>query len=430
MGNLVFVIAEWLFDPSTRRVVGHGSEQRLSPKAAAVLHALAETPASIWSRDALLERVWPGVYVVEEVLTHAIAELRRTFRDDFRSPSVIETVHKSGYRLICNVGNVTRTGSGGAPNGRVMAHGTSVDGLELLDEPVELRAYAAYIEACELYERGGRLNTTRSISLFESVIATEPEFALAHAGLAKAITFLNAYYSPGEASLTTALAHSKVALNLAPDCAECLAAEGFVRAITGDFRKALGSFRRSLLLNSASSETHYLLGRSCFAELNVELAAPMLERAAYLRPDDYHSLLLAAKARQMIDDEEGARSNFIRGVERARQRKAAFPDDYRATSALARCLVQLGNMDEAHDLIGELKRHPDPMHYHLACTLARAGEDEAALDILEEIVANGWQHGAWLARDPDFVGVRNDRRFRKIERHLCEQVGNASAISA
>jgi adenylate cyclase len=244
------------------------------------------------------------------------------------------------------------------------------------------------------------------------------------------MTFLNAYYSPNKASLTAALLHSKVALKLSPDSAECLAAEGFVRAIGGDFRRALSSFRRSLLLNPASSETHYLLGRSCFAELNVELAAPMLERAAYLRPDDYHSLLLAAKARQMVDDEDGARPNFIRGVERARQRKAAFPDDYRATSALARCLVQLGHLDEAHGLIGELKQHPDPIHYHLACTLARAGEDQAALDILEEIVANGWQHGAWLARDPDFVGLRHDRRFRKIERHLCEQAGAVSPTFA
>lgn len=421
----MFVIAEWLFDPSTRRLVRDGSDQRLSPKASAVLEALAETPSAIWSRDALLERVWPGVYVVEEVLTHAIAELRRALRDDFRSPSIIETLHKSGYRLICNVRHIPPVGNLSASASTTSRFST--DGPFNWLEPVELRSYASYVEACELYERGGRLNTTKAISLFESVVSTEPDFAPAHAGLAKAITFLNTYYAPGELSLTTALLHATAALKLNPDCADCLAAEGFVRAIGGDFRKALSSFRRSLLLNPASSETHYLLGRACFAELNVELAAPMLERAAYLRPDDYHSLLLAAKARQMVDDEDGARPNFIRGVERARQRRSAFPDDYRATSALARCLVQLGRRDEAHGLIGELKKHPDPIHYHLACTLARAGEEEEALDILEEIVANGWQHGAWLSRDPDLVGLRNYRRFRNIEHHLCRDTSSTSA---
>ena len=79
-------IGEWLFDAATRRVLQGPDERKLSPKASGVLCALAETPGQVWSRDALLERVWPGVTVGEEVLTHAIAELRRALGDDFRSP--------------------------------------------------------------------------------------------------------------------------------------------------------------------------------------------------------------------------------------------------------------------------------------------------------------------------------------------------------
>src|SRR5262245_10870176 len=99
-------IGEFLFDPSTRRVFRGHDERRLSPKAASVLLALAETPGQVWSRDALLERVWPTVTVGEEVLTHAIAELRRALHDDFRSPRYLQTVHKSGYRLLLGTENV------------------------------------------------------------------------------------------------------------------------------------------------------------------------------------------------------------------------------------------------------------------------------------------------------------------------------------
>src|SRR5688572_17255061 len=96
----MLTIGDWLFDPSTRRLCGKGGERRLSPKATGVLLALAETPGQVWSRGALLERVWPDVIVGEEVLTHVVTELRRAFGDSFRRPLLIETIHKSGYRLL------------------------------------------------------------------------------------------------------------------------------------------------------------------------------------------------------------------------------------------------------------------------------------------------------------------------------------------
>jgi hypothetical protein len=58
------------------------------------------------------------------------------------------------------------------------------------------------------------------------------------------------------------------------------------------------------------------------------------------------------------------------------------------------------------------------MNYHLACTLARAGQNARALDILEEVIAMGWNHKAWLARDPDFDTLRDTPRFKRIARPL------------
>ncbi|MGZ8283840.1 MAG: winged helix-turn-helix domain-containing protein, partial [Allosphingosinicella sp.] len=69
----MLTIGNWSFDPASRALRRRGTERRLTPKASGVLQALAETPRQVWSRDALLERVWPDVIVGEEVLTHAIA---------------------------------------------------------------------------------------------------------------------------------------------------------------------------------------------------------------------------------------------------------------------------------------------------------------------------------------------------------------------
>ncbi len=96
----MFRVGEWLVDPATRRISGGSQVMRLSPKAMGVLTALHHSEGSVVTRSALLDAVWPEVTVGEEVLTHAIAEIRKAFGDSRRHPRYIETVQKSGYRLL------------------------------------------------------------------------------------------------------------------------------------------------------------------------------------------------------------------------------------------------------------------------------------------------------------------------------------------
>ncbi len=80
-----------------------GEEVRLEPKVMQVLECLAETPGEVVSRDDLVARVWPGVFVTDDVLHRAIRELRRAFGDETANPAYVETIRKRGYRLIAPV---------------------------------------------------------------------------------------------------------------------------------------------------------------------------------------------------------------------------------------------------------------------------------------------------------------------------------------
>jgi DNA-binding winged helix-turn-helix (wHTH) protein/Flp pilus assembly protein TadD len=413
-GSCMLKIGEWLFDPATRRVLRGEVERKLSPKAAAVLMALAETPGQVWSRDALLERVWAGVFVGEEVLTHAIAELRRALGDDFRAPRFFETVHKSGYRLLQPALAFQMPTASAALTADFM--------LDADDEEAayDLRWYGAYLKGCELFDRGGRENTRSAIATFSAVVDAEPTFGLAHAGAAKSLTFLATYYAPSAGDFETALEHCANAHRIASGAgsAQAYAAEGLIYAISGDFSRGMKRFRAALRLNAESGETHYFLGRACLAERQLELAATMLERAAMLRSDDYHSLMLAAKVRESTGEARLARAGYALALQRLEPRLAANPDDYRALCCKARCLWHLGRKDEAVALMEAIAAHPDPVNYHLACTFARAGQHGRALDVLEEVIALGWNHKAWLERDPDFDALRDSRRFKQIARSL------------
>jgi len=81
------------------RIVRDGVEYRLAPKAMAVLRMLMAQPQRVVRREQLLDAVWAGADVGEEVLTQSIAELRRALGEHARDGALVETIRKVGYRL-------------------------------------------------------------------------------------------------------------------------------------------------------------------------------------------------------------------------------------------------------------------------------------------------------------------------------------------
>jgi DNA-binding winged helix-turn-helix (wHTH) protein len=75
----------------------------LEPKAMEVLLELAKHPGEVVGKKQLLETVWGGVHVCEEVVTNAVSLLRRALGDLAKTPCVIQTIPKRGYRLIASV---------------------------------------------------------------------------------------------------------------------------------------------------------------------------------------------------------------------------------------------------------------------------------------------------------------------------------------
>ena len=96
-------MGEWSVHPTLNRLSRNGEEVRVEPKVMQVLEALAETPGEVVTRETLVARVWPGVFVSEDVLHRTIRELRRIFGDDTSNPTYVETIRKRGYRLIAPV---------------------------------------------------------------------------------------------------------------------------------------------------------------------------------------------------------------------------------------------------------------------------------------------------------------------------------------
>jgi Tol biopolymer transport system component/DNA-binding winged helix-turn-helix (wHTH) protein len=96
------LIAGRLVQPALNRIVGPEPQTsvQVEPKVMEVLLCLAAAPGEVVSREQLIDRVWQGAFVSDDVLTRSIGQLRRVFGDDPERPRVIETIRKRGYRLV------------------------------------------------------------------------------------------------------------------------------------------------------------------------------------------------------------------------------------------------------------------------------------------------------------------------------------------
>jgi Tol biopolymer transport system component/DNA-binding winged helix-turn-helix (wHTH) protein len=90
-------------EPSVNSVIGPAGTTRLEPKVMHVLVCLAKHAGHVVAKEDLIRTVWPDTFVTDDVLTRAISELRRVLGDDAKDSRIIQTIPKSGYRLIAGV---------------------------------------------------------------------------------------------------------------------------------------------------------------------------------------------------------------------------------------------------------------------------------------------------------------------------------------
>jgi TolB-like protein/DNA-binding winged helix-turn-helix (wHTH) protein/Tfp pilus assembly protein PilF len=98
-----FYLGTWLVEVPLNRVHGNGKTLQLEPKMMQVLVCLAEAAGDVVKKGDLMRCVWSDTFVTDDALTRVISELRKTFEDDARQPTFIETIPKSGYRLLVPV---------------------------------------------------------------------------------------------------------------------------------------------------------------------------------------------------------------------------------------------------------------------------------------------------------------------------------------
>ena len=98
-----FAVGDWEVHPRSNEIRRGTKRVKLEPKVMQVLCFLAARPGAVVSREELEAQAWPGMVVTYDAVTSAIIKLRKALGDEARHPRYIETLSKSGYRLIAEV---------------------------------------------------------------------------------------------------------------------------------------------------------------------------------------------------------------------------------------------------------------------------------------------------------------------------------------
>jgi TolB-like protein/Flp pilus assembly protein TadD len=98
-----FQLGAWRVQPQLNSLACELRTVRLEPKMMGVLVCLAQRSGDVVSKEQIVQEVWQGTFVTDDVLIRCVSELRKVFGDNAGRPTVIETIPKRGYRLLLPV---------------------------------------------------------------------------------------------------------------------------------------------------------------------------------------------------------------------------------------------------------------------------------------------------------------------------------------
>ncbi|MPY21173.1 hypothetical protein FM037_20380 [Shewanella psychropiezotolerans] len=104
MAKVSYQIDNWIFIPHENKLILDGQETLIDNRLSNLLLYLCQNPMTTLSRDELIDEVWKGLVLTDQVITQAIFELRKILKTNHKHlQGYIITVPKRGYKLDINI---------------------------------------------------------------------------------------------------------------------------------------------------------------------------------------------------------------------------------------------------------------------------------------------------------------------------------------
>jgi Tol biopolymer transport system component/DNA-binding winged helix-turn-helix (wHTH) protein len=95
----IYEFGDFRMDPAEQLLLRHGRPVALTPKVFETLLILVQSEGRLIEKDGFIRQLWPEVFVEEVTLAQNISQSRKALGDEKNGTSIIQTVHKRGYRF-------------------------------------------------------------------------------------------------------------------------------------------------------------------------------------------------------------------------------------------------------------------------------------------------------------------------------------------
>ncbi len=148
-----------------------------------------------------------------------------------------------------------------------------------------LEAYNSYLRGRYFWNKNTEQSLKKSVEYFEQALATDPEYALAHAGLADAYLILMwRVYLPNDKGLPMAKEHALKALEIDPNLGEAHATLGSLAQWEWQWQEAETEFLKAIELNPNYATARQYYAQYLSALGPIEEARKQINRALELDP--------------------------------------------------------------------------------------------------------------------------------------------------
>jgi len=297
-----------------------------------------------------------------------------------------------------------------------------------------------------------------AIDHFKQALAIDPQYPLAHAGLASAAARMRIRFSTGQDRarwLDIAEHEAGEAMRLDPDLAEAHEARAAVaREAEFDWNLTMAESERALALNPSLAQPHffragvfYHFGLFDLADRESQLGAlndptARVDRLRVLGNSALYDGRFAeaesrlSEARRLSGSASSGLNEALALFYLGRSADAevileSMPGDPRARAALASILAARGERTRAMTMTSEIQSDRGLDHhvyYSLGATFAQLGDAAEAIRWLERAAASGFPCRTWFEKDPLLAPVREESGYQKIQGDLERRVAEFRAI--
>jgi TolB-like protein/cytochrome c-type biogenesis protein CcmH/NrfG len=276
-------------------------------------------------------------------------------------------------------------------------------------------------QAYDFYLRGKsytrQQNVEFALQMFEHAVKLDPNFALAHAGIANVCGIIHEFREQQPKWIERGLAACNRALALEPSLAEALAARARLFYAEKKFEDAIRYAWLAIERKKDCEHSYNILGRSYFAAGRYQDAVKSYEQAVEANGDDYNlyiPYLLSFEKLGLMDESRKVRERHSPVLEKQIE---LVPEDVRARILLASNYAALGNSDDAirHlETAVALRPNDTNVLYNAACTYGILNRKAEALETVKKAIEAGYGNLEWIARDPDLRCLQDDPEFQRL----------------